>query len=41
MKYNKNIFCEDIAIGYESLELSPEAQRYLDCLLYTSPSPRD
>ena len=30
MKYNKNIFCEDIAIGYESLELSPEAQRYLE-----------
>ena len=28
-------------IGVEALELTPQDQPILDCLLYTSPSPRD
>lgn len=27
---DKNVYSEKIAVGYESLELSPEAQRYLE-----------
>lgn len=27
---DKNVYSEKIAVGYEPLELSPEAQRYLE-----------